>query len=47
MTNLIIAYALIAVILTAYGVTLLRRTRAVDRRIRELEQESGEHVTLP
>jgi hypothetical protein len=37
MTNLIIAYVLIAVILGAYGLTLYRRTRAVDRRIRELE----------
>jgi hypothetical protein len=42
MTNLIIAYVLIAVILTAYGVTLYRRTRAVDRSIRELEAKSKE-----
>jgi hypothetical protein len=42
MTNLIIAYILIAVILTGYGVTLYRRTRAVDRGIRELEEQSKE-----
>jgi hypothetical protein len=39
MTNLIIAYVLIAVILSAYGLTLYRRTRAVERRIRELLEE--------
>jgi hypothetical protein len=37
MTNLIIAYVLIAVILTAYGLTLYRRTRAVDSKIRAYE----------
>lgn len=39
MTSLIIAYVLIAVILSVYGATLYRRTRAVDRRIRELEEK--------
>ena len=38
MTNLIIAYTLIAVILSVYGVTLYRRTHAIDRSIRELEE---------
>ncbi len=39
MTNLIIAYGLIAVALIGYGVNLYRNTRAVDRRIRELQEE--------
>ena len=39
MINLIIAYVLIAVVLSAYGATLYRRTRSVDRRIGELEDK--------
>jgi hypothetical protein len=39
MTNLIIAYVLIAVFLTAYGVTLYRRTRAIDRKIKALVEK--------
>lgn len=41
MTNLIVAYLLIAVVLTGYGVTMFRRTRAVDGQIRELEGHEG------
>ncbi|MGE5138969.1 MAG: hypothetical protein ACM3JD_05900 [Rudaea sp.] len=40
MVNLAIAYALIAVVLTGYGVTLYNRTQAVARRIRMLEEEA-------
>ncbi len=39
MVNLEIAYLLIAVVLLGYGVTLYRRMRAVERRIRSLEEE--------
>ncbi len=42
MTNLAIAYALIAIVLTGYGVTLYNRTQAVVRRIRMLEEEAQE-----
>lgn len=39
MVNLEIAYGLIAVVLVGYGATLYRRSRAVARRIRELQEE--------
>ncbi len=39
MTNLIIAYALIAVVLIGYGISLYQRTRATERRIRALEEK--------
>ncbi len=39
MQNLIIAYVLIAIVLTGYGVSLYQRTRAVDRSIRALEDK--------
>ncbi len=42
MTSLIIAYVLIAVILTGYGVTLFQRTRAVDKKLRALEASDQE-----
>lgn len=42
MTNLIIAYVLIALVLGAYGATLSRRTRAVDRKIRALRESQDE-----
>lgn len=38
MTNLIVAYVLIALVLIGYGATLYRRTRAVERSIRALEE---------
>ncbi len=40
MTNLIIAYSLIAAVLIGYGVTLYRRGQAIARRIRELEEDN-------
>ncbi len=39
MENMIIAYVLIAIVLLGYGATIYRRTQAVARRIRELEEE--------
>ena len=39
MTNLIIAYVLIAVVLAGYGATLYRRLRAVERGIRLREEK--------
>ncbi len=39
MVNLAIAYALIAIVLAGYGITLYNRTQAVSRRIRSLEEE--------
>ncbi len=39
MVNLEIAYALIAIVLAGYGALLYRRSQAVQRRIRELEEE--------
>ncbi len=39
MTNMIIAYVLIALVLIGYGATLYRRTRTVERSIRTLEEK--------
>ncbi len=39
MVNLEIAYALIAVVLIGYGATLYHRSRAIARRIRELQED--------
>ncbi|MGB8647536.1 MAG: hypothetical protein WCF84_20045 [Anaerolineae bacterium] len=39
MVNLEIAYALIAIVLVGYGALLYRRSRAVQQRIRELQEE--------
>jgi hypothetical protein len=39
MTNLIIAYTLIAVVLLGYGATLYRRLHAVEHSIRAREEK--------
>ena len=39
MVNLAIAYLLIAVVLTAYGISLYRRTRSVNRAAQALEAQ--------
>ncbi len=39
MTNMIIAYVLIALVLIGYGATLYLRTRTVERSIRTLEEK--------
>ncbi len=39
MTNLIIAYVLIAVVLVGYGATLYRRLRTVEHGIRQREEK--------
>ncbi len=40
MTNLIVAYALIGVVLVSYGATLYRRLHAVERGIRAREERT-------
>ncbi len=45
MQSLIIAYALIAIVLIGYGVSLYQRTRTVDRGIRALEENEYDKKT--
>ncbi len=39
MTNMIIAYSLIFVVLVGYGVSLYRRSRQVDESLRALDEK--------
>lgn len=42
MTSMIIAYALIAGLLTAYGVSVLVRARQTEAALRALESDGGD-----
>ncbi len=47
MQNLIIAYALIAIVLISYGASLYQRSRAADKSILMLEENDQKTVSQP